>query len=145
MTLRRTLQGLLALSFAGLGISVYLAFEYLTGGTPICSGSSGCSQVQLSPYAWIGPIPIPVLGAVVYVALIVLAALALTRPEQQPLVVLALFGISLAGVLFSAYLTYLELFVIIAICKWCVGSAVVMTLIFVLAILAYRQSAAESA
>ena len=44
------------------------------------------------------------------------------------------FLVTLIGVVFSAYLTYLEIFVIHAICPWCVASAVVMTILFVLAI-----------
>ena len=49
--------------------------------------------------------------------------------------VLAIFGFSLMGVLYSAYLTYLELFVIYAICRWCVASAVIMAVFFILSIL----------
>lgn len=40
----------------------------------------------------------------------------------------------MVGVLYSAYLTYLELFVIHEICPWCVASALVMVALFVLAI-----------
>jgi uncharacterized membrane protein len=47
---------------------------------------------------------------------------------------LAVFGISLIGVLYSAYLTYLELFVILAVCKWCVASAVIMVVFFLLSL-----------
>lgn len=145
MSLRRTLQGLLALSFIGLGISLYLSFVYITNGTPVCNGSAGCSQVQASPYSHLAGIPIPVLGAAAYVALIVLAVLALTRADKLQIATLGLFGVSLVGLLFSAWLTYLELFVILAICKWCVGSAVVMTLVFALAIVAYRHANQETA
>jgi uncharacterized membrane protein len=137
--LKRALQGQILLALAGLGISVYLAWAYMANVAPICGASGGCEVVQTSRYAWLGPIPIPVLGAVGYVALLALAILALRLEERKDLLLLALFGGSLIGVLFSVYLTYLELFVIHAICRWCVGSAVVMVLMFILAFLAYRR------
>jgi len=48
---------------------------------------------------------------------------------------LAIFGISLAGVVFTAYLTWLEIYVIHAICPFCVASAVIIALIFIMAII----------
>lgn len=144
MNLRRTLQALTLLSVLGLGVAAYLTWTYTMGGSPLCLGSSGCDTVQHSPYAWIMGIPIPALGGLVYVLLIGTAFLALrARTEEQENLLLALFGLSLAGVLFSAYLTYLELYVIYAICLWCVISAVIMAAIFALALLAWRQFSLE--
>ena len=46
--------------------------------------------------------------------------------------------------LFAIYLTWLELFVIDAICRWCVGSAVIIALIFILALLDLRRKPASA-
>ncbi len=139
MKLRRTLQWLVVLSVLGLGVSLYLTWVYTADSTPICLGSSGCATVQHSPYAWIAGIPIPTLGALAYATLLALGLLALRTTSLQATLILALFGLSLTGVLFSAYLTYLELFVIRAICQWCVVSAIIMVGVFLLSLAAHRQ------
>jgi uncharacterized membrane protein len=54
---------------------------------------------------------------------------------------LDIFGISLLGVLYSTYLSYLELFVIYAICRWCVSSALIITAIFDLSLLDLKAEA----
>lgn len=141
MKLQRTLQALALLSVLGLGVAAYLTWTYTMGGSPVCLGSGGCDTVQHSPYAWIMGIPVPALGGAVYLLLLgaVLMALRARTEKDQENLLLALFGLSLAGVLFSAYLTYLELYVIYAICLWCVISALLMAGIFGLALLAWRQ------
>lgn len=126
------------LCLVGVGISAYLSWAYTTGNTPVCGASGGCGAVQNSPYARIAGVPIPILGLGVYVILIGLGLLAIWWEAQREPLLLALFGFALAGLLFSGYLTYLELFVIEAICKWCVGSAVVMVFVFALALMAHR-------
>ena len=66
----------------------------------------------------------------------------LRRPAARlnSLLLLVFSGIGFA---FTVYLTYLELFVIKAICRWCVGSAVIITLIFFVALLDWRRRAAQ--
>ena len=84
--------------------------------------------------------PVAFYGVVGYLAVLIVALLAL-RPaalaERKWNVVLT--GLATAGLLFTAYLTYLELFVIHAICRWCVGSAIVITLIWIVALTALRR------
>lgn len=115
-------RGLLApLAVAGALISAYLTWSYLQGVAPVCVGdSSGCETVQTSRYAEILGIPVASLGFFAYAGLL---GSALIRDERA-----ALFGllIALVGTLFSAYLTYLEIFVIGAFCQWCVASAALM-------------------
>jgi uncharacterized membrane protein len=115
-------RGLLApLAVAGALISAYLTWSYLQGVAPVCVGdSSGCETVQTSRYAEILGIPVASLGFLAYAGLL---GSALIRDERA-----ALFGllIALVGTLFSAYLTYLEIFVIGAFCQWCVASAALM-------------------
>ena len=106
----------------------------------MCLGAGGCHDVNFSPYSEIGGIPVSVFGIL---AFLTIAGILLLEPrleiakENGPLVI---FGISLAGVAFSAYLTWLEIYVIHAICPFCVASAVVITLIFILAIITADQT-----
>lgn len=145
MSLRRLLQGILGLSLIGLAISLYLTYIYTSGRVAICLTGGGCDVVQHSPFAWILGIPIPTLGAGAYFLLILLALLGARKGERQATYVLALFGVSLVGLLFSAYLTYVELFIIRAICSWCVISAVIQLVVFLLAVMAWRQTEQELA
>ena len=118
-----TLRGATAaLALAGVAIAGYLTWVHYAGLDPVCvGGTGGCERVQSSPYAELAGIPVAVLGLAAY--LTILASLAL--PEQTGRTVAAF--VSLVGVGFSAWLTYVELFEIDAICQWCVASAVVMT------------------
>ena len=83
-------------------------------------GSGRCQSVQASSYATIFGVPVAALGLVSYSGLLLAALL---RGEAG--VYLGLL-VALVGTLFSAYLTYLEVFVIHAICEWCVASAALM-------------------
>lgn len=143
MSLKRSLQGVILLALVGLGISVYLTWAYTADVAPICGASGGCETVQTSQYAWIAGIPVPMLGAVGYVTILALAILGLRLEGMREWLLLGLFGTTLAGLLFSAWLTYVEFFIIYAICRWCIASAVVMTLAFVLSFAAYRRYQVE--
>jgi uncharacterized membrane protein len=108
-----------ALSMIGAAIAGYLTWVHVADLQPFCvGGGGGCERVQSSPYAKLAGVPVAVIGLAGYLA--VLASLAL--PARSVTAFLALVG---AG--FSAYLTYLELVVIDAVCQWCVASALIMT------------------
>lgn len=123
-TLQRTL---VVLALVGVGIASYLTYVHYNGLSPICAINDGCEKVQSSRYAKVGGVPVPLIGLVGYVA--ILASL-FVRGE---LARLATAGMAIGGFAFSVYLTSLELFEIHAICQWCVGSAIVMTAIAVIA------------
>lgn len=128
----RLLLGIvLTLAIIGLAISLYLTNLYLLGGIIPCGESGGCQVVAESPYAWVLGVPIPMWGAVAYTAITGVAVWGLAMRRLGEWARLSLFGLALAGLLFSGYLTYLELFVIRAICRWCIASAVIMLLLFV--------------
>ena len=115
--------GLAVLALVGLVVSGYLSWVHYAGIEPICSGVSDCERVQTSDYAvWAG-IPVAVIGAFGYAAIV---GSLLLRPEVTAL-------LAYIGVAFSAYLTWVELFSIEAICQWCVASALTITAIAVLA------------
>jgi uncharacterized membrane protein len=111
------------LALAGIGVATYIAIADSGGGAPKClAGGSGCETVANSHYSHIAGINIALFGIAGYVLLLAAAAV---RGDAGRF---GGFAGALIGFGYSAYLTYLELFVIDAICQWCVASAVLMTL-----------------
>lgn len=140
---RRAVSGrfLPGLSTLGLLVSGYLTWIHYSGGLALCTGAAGCETVQASRYSVVGEVSVALLGALAYA---VLLGLSLWRPAAAGLAEgrrLAIFSVALAGVLYSAYLTYLELFVIKAICPWCVSSAILLVAILGLAVAELRGPA----
>jgi uncharacterized membrane protein len=120
----RAIAGVLAA--IGIAVATYIAIAEAGGGAPSClAGGSGCETVADSRYAELAGINVAVLGIVGYVGLLLAAAVPGDRGRVGGLL------LSLVGFGFSAYLTYLELFVINAICQWCVASAGLMTLLLI--------------
>lgn len=118
------------LSVIGLGVAIYLTYIETQSVEAFCGPVGDCNAVQNSSYAklW-GILPVGLLGAIGYVG--ILAAWFAGRQRWGWLskyAPAALFGMALFGVVFSIYLTYLELFVIFAVCIWCISSAIIITL-----------------
>jgi uncharacterized membrane protein len=112
----------IALGVAGIGVAGYLTWVHYEDLNPVCvGGGGGCERVQNSEYADLAGIPVALIGLAAY--LVVVAAL-LVRTE---LATLFAAGVALISFGFAIYLTYLELFVIDAICQWCVANAVIET------------------
>jgi uncharacterized membrane protein len=136
---RRMLTALVAL--VGFFVALYLAL-YKLGliGTLAC-GAGGCETVQLSRWASFLGLPVAIWG-VAYYALVFALALAgiQERWAGSRGLGLALLIVTGWGVLFSTWLTYLELFVINAICRWCVVSAILAVIVFVLVLWDWRVS-----
>lgn len=123
------------LALAGIGVSGYLTWAHLAGQSVVCGPSHSCDTVQQSVYSEVAGIPVALFGLLAYLAIFVLTLLrGHVSEDLDSYIPLAVFGISLIGVLYSAYLTYLELFVIYAICWWCVSSAIIITAIFLLSL-----------
>jgi uncharacterized membrane protein len=139
-------MGVAGLSLAGLFVSVYL-YLYKIGkiGTLAC-GSGACETVQLSPQSRFLGVEVSLIGIGGYATLLVLALLALqprfAGPAWPSRLLMLLSG---GAVLFTGYLTSLELFVIHAICRYCVVSAVIITVVFALTLRDVRRAAPTGA
>ncbi len=128
------------LSLTGLFIAAYLYLYKIGKIGDLACGSGGCETVQWSPWSRFAGVDVSLLGVMGYAALLGLSLAAL-QPRlvgrHWPAALLALLaGI---GVLFTIYLTYLEIFVIHAICRWCVASGFIILAIFILALLDLRR------
>jgi len=116
------------IALAGLGIAAYLTYIHYAGIEPLCLASGGCEKVQASHWSKLAGVPVATIGLVGYAAILAL----LFVPGEAGLAGTAL--VALVGFGFSAYLTFVELFRIHAICQWCVASAVLMTLLAALSV-----------
>jgi len=114
------------LAAAGIGVSGYLTYTHFADDSVACAVGHGCQTVQQSEYAKLAGIPVALLGALLYVALLGSAATWAARDLWWS--GLGAWSLSLTGVGYSAYLTYLEVNVIEAICFWCVTSAVLLAI-----------------
>jgi uncharacterized membrane protein len=110
------------LALAGMAISAYLTIVKLSGGQPYCGPIVGCETVNTSPYSTIMGIPVAIFGLGASAAILGAIAWWWWKSDRRGLA--AAYVIGLASLPFLAYLTYLELFVIHAVCVWCVGYAI---------------------
>ena len=137
---RRIMMGLCVL---GILIAGYLTYTGYTNSEIYCvGGSTGCDTVQQSRYSKIADIPVALIGVLGYVTILAVLIYEKTKGPLSDNGPLLTFAFTLIGVLYSAYLTYLELFVILAICQYCVASAINMLLLFGLS--SYRLTLKES-
>ena len=138
--MRGRLGGLMtALAVAAVGITAYLSAVKLTGGAPACAVVSGCETVNDSEYSTFLGIPVAVFGLAASVAILA-GATAWWRSAERRGLYLA-YGVGLASLPILAWLTYLELAVIHAVCIWCVTYAVVVIAGWVIAVAAIRERA----
>jgi uncharacterized membrane protein len=117
------------LSVAGICIATYLTVVHFADQPIVCSSIGDCELVNSSRYASLAGVPVALLGAGAYVSMLALIAGVWLR--RSPEMLLAAWGVALASFGFSIYLTYIELRVLDAICVYCVGSASIMTALFV--------------
>ncbi len=126
--------GIAVVSLIGFLDSLYLSWLEFTHREAFCAGSGDCQTVANSPYSEIAGIPIAVLGIGAYLVILGLLYIGQKGEYWREYTPLMIFGISLVGVIYSIYLTYIEIAVIYAICPYCVISAIAMLLIFVMSI-----------
>lgn len=115
------------LSGLGLLVSGYVVYKtQILNEIPQCvGGGGGCTVVEKSQYSHLAGVHVSIFGFIGYALLMATAIWGGDRAR------VAGFALALFGFGFSAYLTYLELWEIVAICQWCVTSAVLMTMLFV--------------
>jgi uncharacterized membrane protein len=128
-----------ALAVAGLIVAGLLWYWHVLNANIPCT-NAGCDQVAQHPTSRLFGIPVAAYGTLFYLSFAFLCALRPSVPaEHQRLFAHLLLLWGTVGFLVSLYLTYLELFVIHAICQWCMASAIIATALFVLSLLAWRQ------
>jgi uncharacterized membrane protein len=131
--------GLLAVSVAGIGVAAYLTYVHYQPRALICTGSGGCEAVQDSTYAMLAGIPVAVLGLVAWVGVLALAI------WDSPLARTLTVAVAVVALAFAAYLVIVQLFVIDAICVWCMANDLVLVpLLAVLAVARLRTTDGEA-
>ena len=130
----------IGLTLIGLVDSSYLTWIKLTDSLAVCGGIGDCESVNSSRFAEIGGIPIALIGVLGYAAILMVLILDGRKPIWRDGLRLTFFGFTLTGTLISLYLSYLEVFVLRAVCPYCVISAVVMFVLFCISIVMLRQS-----
>jgi uncharacterized membrane protein len=131
--------GLVTVSAAGIGVAAYLTYVHYKPAALICTVGGGCETVQDSKYAVLAGIPVAVLGLAAWVSALVLTIL---NSELARMLTAAL---ALAALAFAVYLVILQLFVIDAICVWCMANDVVLAPLFAaLALLRLRTAEGDA-
>ncbi len=135
---------ILMLSLLGIVVAGYLSFVAASGTEAECGPVGDCHAVQASQYAYLfGSIPNGLLGLAAYLAIVGAWIVNWRLPRFADQAALALFAMAFVGTAFSAYLTFLEPFVIGATCMWCLSSAVIMTAIMLLSLNPARAAYAQ--
>lgn len=119
----------IGLALLGLLDAGYLTVIKFANATAICSGIGDCETVNNSRYSEIGGVPIALLGAIAYLAILLLLIYEPRLGDNGDYARLAVFGLSFGGTIYSGYLTYLEVAVLQAICPFCLASALLITAI----------------
>lgn len=121
---------LFTVALLGLLVSSYLAYEYITQNSVLCLTGSSCDVVRLSSYASFLGLPTPVWGVMFYLMLELGAIMLVPGPHLKFL----RWGLTVwtgIGLAVSAVLTYIEFFVLHALCSWCLASAFLSVLAFI--------------
>jgi len=117
----------------GIGVAGYLSYVETQSVEAMCGPVGDCNTVQQSPYAKLfGILPVGVLGLLGYLGMLAAWLARKYLPKFEEPADIGFFGLAFFAVVFSLYLTYLEPFVIRAVCIWCLTSAVIVTLLLLL-------------
>jgi uncharacterized membrane protein len=145
--MRRVLLAITCFGIIGFAIAGYLTYTHYNEAALVCA-VGGCETVQSSRYSTIGPIPVALLGMGMFAAITGLAVVRLTRSSMvgAETASIVAWGMLLAGILYYLYLTYVELFVLNAVCQWCVLSSIAAVVVFALeSVYLYRTVMADDA
>lgn len=120
---------MIVVALLGFSDATFLAVEHYRGVVPPCGIVAGCATVTTSKYSFILGIPVALLGALYYLSVLLLGVATLESGNKKFLKLAAVF--TPVGFLFSAWFVFLQLFVIHAICIYCMGSAISSTILFI--------------
>jgi uncharacterized membrane protein len=145
--MRKFLVAILILSIVGIGLSFW-AFDlhYSYHPEAVCNINDyfSCETVNKSYYSEIFGIPVALIGLLGYAALLLVAAVGLVWQEKIRIAVWTLVFMSSAAVLFSLYLTFVEFFILRAVCIICIGSQLVIIAVLVLSLLSRKRLSIDS-
>ena len=123
----------IVLALLGVLVSIYMTIYKLTSNNAMCLGSGDCSTVNASPYSMVSGIPVALLGVLGYAAILgILALEARAGKFFKQNATLGVFGLTVTGFVFTLYLVYIEIYVIYALCPFCITSQVTMTILFII-------------
>lgn len=124
-----------ALVIVGLLVSIYMTVYKLTSNNAMCLGSGDCSTVNASRYSEVNGIPVAVIGVLGYLAILATHFFENRNNFLKQNGTLLIFGMALAGFIFTVWLIYVEVAILKALCPFCVTSQTAMTIIFILAVI----------
>ena len=132
----------IGLAILGALVSIYMTIFKLTENPGMCLGNGGCSVVNNSIYAQVYGIPVAVIGVGGYLAILISLLLRTRSSFFEANGTMVVFGLALVGFLFTAYLIYVEVALIHALCPFCVTSQATMTVLFILSLIALAREPA---
>lgn len=128
------------LSLTGFFVATYLYLHKAGLIQALPCGTGSCDLVQASPWGKLFGLPVALYGVAGYLGCLVAAVIGIqSGGERRHWSDAVLLAGGVIGVAFTGYLTYAEAFLIEAWCRWCIGSAVIITLIGIAALLNWRS------
>ena len=132
-------------SLLGLFLGAYLTMYKLGYIGTLACGTGSCEQVQFSKYGTFLGLPVSAWGLGFYLVLLVLSLLGLQqRFENSREMSIAMLAMATVGLFFTAYLNYVEAFVINMWCRWCIVSAIMVLVLFLLSVADFRRVSSQS-
>jgi uncharacterized membrane protein len=141
-TRTRAAAVLAAIAVFGIAVASYLTYVKLSGGVPLCGPLAGCETVQTSEYSTVLGIPVSAFGLAYSITMLALVGGWWRSGDRRFL--MGAYMIGLTGVVAVAYLVFLQLAVIHAVCAWCMAFDASVVLGFVATVIAYRRSGSAS-
>jgi uncharacterized membrane protein len=119
----------------GLLVSIYMTIYKVTSNEALCLGSGDCSTVNASRYSEVYGIPVAAVGIAGYLAILLVHWYERREKFFERNGLMLIFGLALAGFLFTVYLIYVEFAILRAFCPFCLTSQAAMTIIFIISII----------
>ncbi|OGN03307.1 MAG: hypothetical protein A2655_00560 [Candidatus Yanofskybacteria bacterium RIFCSPHIGHO2_01_FULL_43_42] len=127
-------------AFSGFLLAAYIRHKKVSKETLVCPLRSNCETVIFSDYSKFFGVPVELLGMAYYFAVAAVYGVFLAIPVDMPqFAVFGIFSLTVAAFIFSFYLTLVQAFALKQWCTWCLVSAGMCTIIFSLAVFAFRN------